>query len=353
MPAASPSSIAYVLDPRFPGGTSSAVSRELRVVAGLGFRISVFGISSSMFKGKTVAPALAEALEDLGLDLIWDPAVIAADRVILHNPAFLKFDQGFAPRIVARTLLVVTHENLLRPGGAEGFDMDACLGLIDRASLATAKFLAPISVANRAGADAWIEERRDWGHWRLWPEDWFNICDFDIFAPTDTPRDRRGRHSRPGYEKFPDLAAMDASFPPTAATNLILGADSFLSEAQGRPHWTMVPFRGMAVDAFFAEVDFYVYFTAPTWRESFGRVIAEAIAAGKLVITDPETARSFGGGVIGARPSEVDRIVADHIAKPKRYQARVKQAQRDLARFSAARFAKMFTADFTTGEKAA
>jgi hypothetical protein len=34
-------------------------------------------------------------------------------------------------------------------------------------------------------------------------EDWINICDFPFAPPTPAPRDRRGRHSRPGFEKFP------------------------------------------------------------------------------------------------------------------------------------------------------
>jgi hypothetical protein len=114
-----------------------------------------------------------------------------------------------------------------------------------------------------------------------------------------------------------------------------------------------VPFRGISVGAFFAAIDVYVYFTAATWRESFGRVIAEAIAAGKLVITDPETARSFGEGVIGAKPCEVDRIVAHHLASPSRYLAQVRLAQAGLDRFSAARFSAMFMAETSMAEIAA
>ena len=44
---------------------------------------------------------------------------IAADRVIIHNPSFLKFDTAFPARIVARGPDRRPHENLLRPGGHE------------------------------------------------------------------------------------------------------------------------------------------------------------------------------------------------------------------------------------------
>lgn len=333
--------IAYLLDPRFPGGTSAAVARELRALAESHSRISVYGIGSAMFHGREIAPVLAEALDDIGLELIWDPAVVSADRVILHNPAFLKFDTAFSPRIFARALYVVTHENFLRPGGAEGFDVASCLSLIDRASLAGRKWLAPISPTNRQGVAAWTCEHGA-QPWSILPGDWFNICDFEYGTPNPRPIDRRGRHSRPGYEKFPALADMDCSFPPTSETNLILGADTFLRDGLERRHWRMVPFRGIEVDTFFSEIDFYVYFTAPTWRESFGRVLAEAMAAGKVVFSDPETARSFSGGVVAIRPGETDAAIASFLADRNRYRAQALKGQSILERFSADAFRQFF-----------
>ena len=61
--------------------------------------------------------------------------------------------------------------------------------------------------------------------------------------------------------------------------------------------------------------------------------IAEAIAAGKLVITDHATAEPFGAGVVSATTTEVDRVIADHIAEPARYAEAVLRAQSDLAAY--------------------
>ena len=98
------------------------------------------------------------------------------------------------------------------------------------------------------------------------------------------------------------------------------------------PHWTLLRFGAMPVAEFLATIDFFVYFTHPLWRESFGRALAEAIAAGKLVITDAETAAPFGPGVVAAAsPAEVDRIIAAHVADPQAYAARVRCAQETLA----------------------
>ena len=81
-----------------------------------------------------------------------------------------------------------------------------------------------------------------------------------------------------------------------------------------------------------------VYFTAPTWRESFGRVLAEAMAAGKLVITDHDTAANFEGAVVSAEPREVDQIIQSHISNPERYRANVLAGQEKLSMFSQQRF---------------
>ena len=149
--------------------------------------------------------------------------------------------------------------------------------------------------------------------------------------------------SRPGSEKFPPLRDMDLCFPAHADLNVILGADAFMHPELRRPHWKLYPFRGLEVMQFFAMIDFMVYFTAPTWRESFGMVLAEAIAAGKVVISDPETAKTFAGAVVPAQPGDVDGIIAGFIASPMGYRRQVERAQAVLAEHSAAAFGVLLT----------
>ena len=329
--------IAYIIDPRFPGGTSSAVASELAVTTKLA-RVSVHAISSKMFKGRDVAPQLGAALNDLHLDLIWDAKSISADVVIWHNPSFLKFQQAVETKIVANHLILVAHENFLRPQQVEGFDVGKCLDQIDRASLALKKSIAPISPYNRSTIVDWFRQNPMSLKWPLLKDDWFNICEFERVAPVARPTDRRGRHSRPGFEKFPSLADMDACFPKQAQSNVILGADTYLSEGLRRAHWQMIPFRGMEVARFFEMIDFMVYFTSPTWRESFGRVLAEAVSAGKVVISDANTASVFDGAIVPGAPADVDRIIGEFIADPARYRAHVAQAQVRLKAFSATAF---------------
>ena len=330
-----------ILDPRFPGGTSSAVAQELKVIA-QSVRPKIFGFSSGLFKGKQVAPQLELALRELGLSIEWDPPSIAADIVILHNPAFLKFQSSLDVRVVAKRLYVVAHENFNRPGGASSFDVNNCLGLIDRSVLAMEKFIAPISELNRSTVDIWMAGSEQANNWQVLQGNWFNICDFEVQEPCDAPRDRRGRLSRAGYEKFPPLNDLELCFPKHAECNIMLGADCLLDVAADYPHWDILQFASIGVPDFFEKIDFFVYYIAPTLQESFGRVVVEAIAAGKLVITDAATASGFDGAVIASNAQNVSGVIAHYIDNPAEYKNQVLLAQSVLGRFSGPEFDDFF-----------
>jgi hypothetical protein len=330
--------IAYILDPRFPGGTSSAVAAELDVIHQHG-RIVLHAQSTAMFKGTTIAPQLYEVIQRLDIPVVWDAPEIAADIAILHNPSCLRFQDQLNTRVIAHHLIVVAHENFLRPGGAQAFDVRKCMRQIEVSALAVSRTLAPISDWNRQTIIDWTAAHGGLQGWSLLDADWFNICDFDLLAPASQPRDRRGRLSRPGLEKFPSREVLQTCFPPSAECNVILGADALIMEQDAPLHWQLLAFRSMPVDRFLGMIDFMVYFTAPSFRESFGRVMAEAVAAGKIVISDPDTARNFDGAVLGAAPADVDTIIAGYIAKPERYRADVQRAQSKLQSFSPQAFA--------------
>lgn len=328
-------SIAYLLDPRFPGGTSSAVAAEIAAISQLA-DIRVHALSTGMFSGQNIAPQLQSVLIEHSIPVTWDDPVVSADTVIFHNPLCLKFQTELATQVMARQLFVVTHENFLRPGGQPSFDVAAIFGMISDKSLAMRKFIAPISPWNRQTVLDWIETDGPLSGWGVLDRDWFNICNFDLSEPTPAPQDRRGRHSRPGFEKFCSTLDLELCFPKHA-TNVILGSD--LIEKDKTPaHWSLHKFRSLDVAQYFEMIDFLVYFTAPTFRESFGRVLAEGIAAGKVVISDRETALTFDGGVVATDPNGVDEVIKGYVASPERYKDQVLSAQQKLRAFSAEAF---------------
>ncbi|MFN0113223.1 MAG: glycosyltransferase [Paracoccaceae bacterium] len=322
--------LAYLVDPRFRGGTSSSLLAELSVTSRIA-RLSFHSFSEGFLRGQSVTPAVASALENLGCDIGWDSPVIAGDIVVIHNPIFLSTYPEIPSRIVARKLVVVTHENFLRPGGHEGFDVARVLNVLSGAAVAVERWLAPVSAHNRECLEAWLSRRPGIAGWRVLPEDWTNVIVAPPRPPVAAPRDRRGRLSREGLEKYPPIAVMDLTFPPHAEANVLMGTELLTEGERARPHWTLLPFGAITTEAFFGRIDFMIYFTAPTWSESFGRVIAEAIMAGKPVIAGPEAGRVFGKGVIVAQPGEVDGIVARLIADPAAYAGQVRRAQDALA----------------------
>lgn len=338
--------VAILVDPRFPGGTAAAVAAEIAALAPH-VDLEVHALRGRMLDGREDGPALRAALADAGLALVENARAVRAEAIVLHNPSCLKRDAALDIRLSAARLYVVTHENFLRPGGAEGFDVGHCLGLIDAARACGVPALAPISPANRAGVLAWTAAHG--GAWPVAPGDWFNILDLPLAPPNPAPRDRRGRHSRPGFEKFPPLARLARQFPAHAESCAILGADGLMLEGETPPrHWRLYRFNEIEPARFLAGIDFFVYFTNPLWQESFGRVIAEAIAAGKVVITDPATAEVFGDAVIAdpeeGRGDNLDRVIAGFVADPARYQRFVRSAQASLARFRPEAFARRFLA---------
>lgn len=348
--------VAYLVEPRFTGGTSSAVAQELASVAGLA-QISVHEIQSGMFRGDHIAPVLADAMRNLRLSFDHSAAPISADVIVVQNLSLYRRPPRVARRLFCRHLIAVAHENFLRPTpradrsyegdadwGPEAFDVAGALDRIAASTVAHRLTIAPISSVNRQSVETWARRHGLPEGWQIAPHDWQNICNFTLRPATANPRDRRGRHSRPGPEKFPPLDVLDRLFPDTAETNIILGSgDAVLAAAVDRPHWQAVPFGGLPVDAFLEQVDFLIHYTAPTWRESFGRAIAEGLAAGKVVLTDPATARTFDDGVIAAAPDRVDAIIQRLIADPRRYRDQVGRGQLALQRFSEDAFRQSFS----------
>ena len=329
--------IILLVDPRFSGGTSSAVAREIAALAPV-CTLQVQGLETCMFKGRTPNPRITEAVEEAGVPFSWAQGVVRSEAVVLHNPSCLRFNKTLGARILCDRLYVVCHENFVLPTGSEAFDVAGALDMIEASTLARRLVLCPISGLNRRTVEAWLSANPR-PRWEVAGFDWFNICDFEMTAPVAVPADRRGRVSRPGFEKFPKVEDLRAAFPPHAERNALLGADALLREgADFGPNTTLLPFGAEEVERFLEGIDFFVYHTSPGWTESFGRVIAEAIAAGKVVITDPAIATSFPGMVVPAAAGDVDGVIGSFLSGERPYAEFVRQAQIRLAGFSVEAF---------------
>ena len=138
--------VALLVDPRFPGGTGSAVAAEIRALAPH-VNLAVFRLATAMFPGRAVNPAIAGLWRSWACRSCREPPVVHADTIVLHNPTCLRFDSRLGPRLSAARIIVVTHENFLRPGGCEGFDVGHCLGLVAGRVAGGERLLAPVSAS--------------------------------------------------------------------------------------------------------------------------------------------------------------------------------------------------------------
>ena len=144
--------ITLITDPRFAGGTSSALAREIFALSPT-MDLNLVYLETAMFKtGRNVNPRLVQATEACGLHPTWNPPLIAAETVVYHNPSGLKFDAALSSRITCRRLVVVAHENFMRPDGSLSYDVAKTLGLLADRTVTEDLVIAPVSAANRLHA---------------------------------------------------------------------------------------------------------------------------------------------------------------------------------------------------------
>ena len=315
--------IAIVGSHNFPGGTSTAIAEELSVLVQMG-DVSFYNADVKMLRNNPINQTLFRSLREHGVPIKRATGIISADIAIVHNPALFKFEDELPFRVLSRKVFVIMHENPINAFSRPNFNYQKTLGLLHRATVTPEFLLAPISGVSR------MLIQQSGVRYNVAETDWFNIWSRDDIEPTRNPQDRRGRHSRPGLGKWPNVIDFAKCFP-THAENHILGATStMMSNSWANSNTHLYDFGSMQVPKFLEKIDFMVYFHSDALRESFGRTIVEAISAGKVVITHPYMEQTFGDACVYASADEVDQIVAHYIANSDLYVDKVKQSQKTL-----------------------
>ena len=205
--------VALLVDARFPGGTGSAVAAEIRALAPR-VELAVFGARDrDVPRTDRRTQRSPRALEEVG------PAAsarAAGGSRRHHRPA-----QSDLPE-VRRSARTAAQRGPHRsssptrtscgPAGARASTSAIASASSPRGSPGARSFSPRSRRPTGQSVAAWLgADTRDRAGASL-GDDWPNICDQPFLAPTPAPRDRRGRHSRPGFEKFPPLAALRAQF---------------------------------------------------------------------------------------------------------------------------------------------
>lgn len=310
--------VLHIADLRFPGGTSSAIAHEIRALHGAGLSVGLVQKRAQVLRqDRPLNPKIQEQI-DLGAARLVEVGEVRAQLAVIHNPYVCETLEPTTPRIVCERAVMVAHQPVVDGNGLPYYDV-ATIQKNATALVGRAPVWAPISpisrenLAERAYGLEILEE--DWTN-LVFVEDWK-----DAEPKTIGDRPVMGRHSRPDWAKWPASAHdLFTIYPDDPAYDVRLlgvgqGLDDLLKGAPKPANWRTWAFNEIEVSDFLRELDFFVYFHHPDWVEGFGRTIAEAMAAGKVVILPEHFRRTFGEAALYRAPAEVratiDELFAD------------------------------------------
>jgi hypothetical protein len=301
--------IIFVADPRFPGGTSTALASEVRAAHRAGLTAALKPIHSTIIRrARPFHPDLVQSLIETDTPILGSATAASCRFALLHHPMVFESIPAEPLQITADTAVLILHHP---PREADGSQSYAPAKIREMAALMIGQdpWLAPVGPA--------VRERLDAGDAKVVAKDWTNLIDIKdwpdqserIAAPLGAKL-RVGRHSRPHPPKWPDtLDKALAAYPSSADLSVsMLGADpANLRRRYGSlpAHWTTLPFGSVAVADYLATLDAWVYFHGSDWVEAFGRAILEAAASGLPVIVPPVFRKLFGPACIYCEPEDV------------------------------------------------
>lgn len=326
--------IVLVGDPRFEGGTGTAMASEAKALSDAGYKIGFLPVESALLRRpRPMHPGLQGLISTGAVHLIAPLARVKARLCILHHPQLFETYPVLPIDLVADETVLVVHHPPKDGAGRPYYDAAAINRIVT--DLFGPTSWAPVGPKVRA-AFAGMP-----GAPSLTPDDWVNVLDDQALA---LARDGFlgglpviGRHSRPDPQKWPATReAFLAAYPADPDIRVrLLGYGPELDAVVGaRPaNWDVLPFNALSVRQFLGSIDFFVYFHGPRWIEAFGYAVIEAMASGAVAILPPDFAPLFGEAAICCPVGEVaDRVRALHrdVAAYRRQSAAGQALVRDL-----------------------
>lgn len=318
--------VVFMTDYRFPGGTTSLTLQEIEASAQAGYRVGYIHAESPI-NGTT--PPIAERLFELQLAgkveqlSLKDKAAIKL--LVIRHPSVVTFmDQAESQLEVNHAVLIVNNPPVLSGGSGMVFDLEESIFNVDRI-FGVHTMVVPESGVTRNLCIGLVPERRL--HEVTWP----GFVDCQRYRKPDfTRRPVLGRHSRDHYLKWPSSrATFDAVYKSQNYDTVLLGGTDELVRKLGSEtihNITVHEFGALDAVRFLEDVDFWAYYHDEMLTESFGMSIAEALAAGKVVILPPYLEESFGEGALYAEPTEVEDLVIELWHNPEKYQEQSERA---------------------------
>lgn len=334
--------ILFLADPRFPGGTSTALIAELDALHSAGCTPVFCPVLSTMLAGPQLPhPGIAARLAAGQVRLHDAAESVRARLAILHHPRLFEHLPAAPLEVAADVAVLVLHHPPFDGAGRSEYDLPRILAnlteLLDGAEI----LLAPVGPMVRDQLGPAITG----GHAVL--ADWSNILDPASlpFRPRRPDPDRLviGRHSRPQLAKFPDTreeaCLVYPDRPDVRVRMLGAGAEVARHYAPLPVGWQLIGFGMEQVADFLSKLDVYVYYHSRRWIEAFGYGIAEALATGLPTILPPQFQPTFGPGALYAPPEGVWPLLERLARDPAAHAAQAALARAEVVgRFGADRY---------------
>lgn len=305
--------VLILADPRFIGGTSSAIATDVQAFQAMGLRIGIHFVDAvDYFEPEDKENPIFEDLFGMdGVEKLSPATPVATDIAFFHHPAIFQEPVAAPIPVQARRAVIVTHQPLFWGDGALSIDPLLVQRNIRRQFGVRADW-TPISGLCRRQYRAFAPLVR------LTNLDWINTFDAETWQPRRQkltgPDLVVGRHGRPNRDKWPDTTEeLVGSLPASAHTKVrVMGAPAnFFSEMGiATDDWDILDFNQEPVVDFLDSLDVFSYFHSALWTEAFGRTIAEAMLMENRCILDPALKPTFGDHAIYCAPTEVDAVLA-------------------------------------------
>lgn len=319
--------VVFMTDFRFPGGTTSLTLAEIKAAADAGYRVgyiheespinsSTQPVSDNLFKMQ-----LEGIVEQVGLH-----DIASIKLLVIRHPSVVQFmDNRATNLIVQKTVLIVNNPPILVGGAGTVFDLSTCLNNVDKL------FEKPCLLVAESGVTRELSKGLV-GNERLMEITWPGLVSLSTINTPDFSRlPVLGRHSRDHALKWPSTRAkFDAIYTSASYRTTFLGGAASLIEKLGADtvkDKTVHEFGSIEVQEFLNEIDFWAYFHDEQLTESFGMAIAEAMAAGKVVILPSYLETTFGDGALYAAPAEVPNLISEIWDDPSRHKEQSKRAR--------------------------
>ncbi|OAP34571.1 glycosyl transferase [Sinorhizobium glycinis] len=324
--------VVHAADPRFQGGTSSALRAELKAA-------SLWGLSCGFlpFLGHQQSPVgvfdsrLAAAIEQSNIVWLTGSEEATCDILLAHHPAVFERMPLSPVRLRPRRVVCVVHHPLFDGRRVQQYDLAVVERVLDRLFGAPVAF-APVGPKVRSQLEGLGRQgptllRRD-----LW-----NMVDL-----TEWPKHQRkapkdcaslGRHTRGDPMKWPDCVDdLRAAYPDRADFSIrVLGGVPDTVQQWIGSNWEIRDFTETDVPDFLGRLDFYVYFHSKNWVEAFGICVAEAMASGLVTVLDPSFKDLFEDGAAYCDIAETGNVIERFITSPQAY-VQQSNAARELVR---------------------